>query len=149
MRLARKDSHSEAPLEAEAVAGHAQSAWHAQSAADVLAALESGPDGLSPREAKARLERFGPNRLAAARKQSEILRFLSHFNNLLIYVLIAASGLAASIGHLADAAVIMAVVLVNATIGYVQEGRAVPPRTSCPAIWCCSSRATASRPIYG
>jgi magnesium-transporting ATPase (P-type) len=101
-----------------------KTSWHAQSAADVLAALESGPDGLSPREAKARLERFGPNRLAAARKQSEILRFLSHFNNLLIYVLIAASGLAASIGHLADAAVIMAVVLVNATIGYVQEGRA-------------------------
>ena len=122
MRLAHDDSRREAPL--EAVAGNAQSAWHAQPAADVLAALETGSDGLSPEEAKARLGRYGPNRLAAARRQSEILRFLSHFNNLLIYVLIAAAVLAASIGHFADAAVVMAVVLVNATIGYVQEGRA-------------------------
>ncbi len=122
MRLAHDDSRPEAPL--EAVAGNAQCAWHAQQAAEVLAALETGADGLSPEEVKARLERYGPNRLAAARRQSEILRFLSHFNNLLIYVLMAAAVLAASIGHFADAAVVMVVVLVNATIGYVQEGRA-------------------------
>jgi len=99
-------------------------AWHAQSAADVLAAFETSREGLTAEEAKARKKRYGPNRLEAARKQSEILRFLSQFNNLLIYVLIAAAVLAASIGHFADAVVILAVVLVNAAIGYIQEGRA-------------------------
>lgn len=124
MRLAPKDSRSEAPLEAEAVAANAKNAWHAQSAAEVMAALETGRDGLSAEEAKARKARYGPNRLAAARKQSEVLRFLSHFDNLLIYVLLAAAVLALVIGHTADALVILAVVLVNAAIGYIQEGRA-------------------------
>ncbi|HSD91913.1 MAG TPA: cation-transporting P-type ATPase [Methyloceanibacter sp.] len=122
MRLARKASRSDAP--GESVAGAAEGGWHAQSAADIIAALATSRDGLSAEEAKARLGRYGFNRLAAGRKQSEILRFLSHFNNVLIYVLIAAAGLAAMIGHFADAAVVMTVVLVNATIGYVQEGRA-------------------------
>ena len=122
MRLAQKAPRSDPPL--EGVAGAAGNAWHAQGAAEVIAALETSHDGLSAAEAKARKTRYGANRLAAARKQSEILRFLSHFNNLLIYVLIGAAVLAASIGHFADAGVVMAVVLVNATIGYIQEGRA-------------------------
>jgi magnesium-transporting ATPase (P-type) len=98
--------------------------WHAQQAAEVLAALDTPPDGLSAREAAARKARFGPNRLAEARKRSEILRFLAQFNNLLIYVLLAAAALALAISHITDAVVILAVVLLNAIIGYVQEGRA-------------------------
>ena len=81
-------------------------------------------EGLSAEEAKTRKERVGPNRLPTAAKQSEILRFLRQFHNLLIYVLLCAAVLAASIGHLTDAAVILAVVVVNAMIGYLQEGRA-------------------------
>ncbi len=98
--------------------------WHAQSAGEIFAALQTGPDGLAADEALARKERFGPNRLPATRKRSEILRFLAQFNNLLIYVLLAAALLAVLIGHLVDAAVVFAVVLLNAIIGYVQEGRA-------------------------
>ena len=98
--------------------------WHAQPAGDVLVALKTGPDGLSAEEAEARKKRFGPNRLAAAPKRSEFLRFLSQFNNLLIYVLLAAAALATIIGHTVDAVVVLAVVLLNAIIGYVQEGRA-------------------------
>ena len=113
---------------AEAVAA-AQSSqrevpWHAQPTGDVLAALTTGLDGLSAEEAEARKKRFGPNRLAAPPKRSEILRFLSQFNNLLIYVLLAAAALATIIGHTLDAVVVLAVVLLNAIIGYVQEGRA-------------------------
>jgi magnesium-transporting ATPase (P-type) len=98
--------------------------WHAEQAADVLAALKTGPDGLSAEEAGARKKRCGPNRLAAAPKRSELLRFLSQFNNLLIYVLLGAAVLAAAIGHTIDAVVVLIVVLANAIIGYVQEGRA-------------------------
>jgi magnesium-transporting ATPase (P-type) len=53
-----------------------------------------------------------------------VLRFLSQFNNLLIYVLLAAAALALVIGEVADAVVVLAVVLLNAIIGYLQEGRA-------------------------
>jgi magnesium-transporting ATPase (P-type) len=98
--------------------------WHAYLVDDVMAALDTGPHGLAAEEAKARKERFGPNRLAAARKRSEILRILAQFNNVLIYVLLAAAVLAVLIGHIVDAVVVLAVVLLNAIIGYVQEGRA-------------------------
>ena len=81
-------------------------------------------EGLSAQEARTRKERIGPNRLPSAAKQNEIRRFLRQFHNLLIYVLLCAAVLAASIGHYTDAAVILAVVVVNAIIGYLQEGRA-------------------------
>ena len=131
MRLARRDSSVLPNLGSEPVETGApgqgnqpENPWHAQPTSDVLAALKTGPDGLTAQEAEARKQRFGPNRLAAARKRSEILRFLAQFNNLLIYVLLAAAVLAVLIGHLVDAAVVLAVVLLNAIIGYVQEGRA-------------------------
>jgi magnesium-transporting ATPase (P-type) len=98
--------------------------WHAQQATEVLATLKTGLDGLTTQEAESRKQRFGANRLAAARKRSKILRLFSQFNNVLIYVLLAAAGLALAIGHIADAIVVLAVVLLNAIIGYVQEGRA-------------------------
>ena len=99
-------------------------AWHALPASEVLAAFEAGRRGLSAEEAIARKARFGPNRLPAARARSAILRFLSQFNNLLIYVLLVAAALALAIGEIADAVVVLAVVLLNAIIGYLQEGRA-------------------------
>ena len=99
-------------------------AWHAIATDAALLTLESSRQGLSREEAAARLARHGPNRLPSGRQQSPILRFLMQFNNLLIYVLMAAAGLAAAIGHGTDALVILAVVLLNAVIGYVQEGRA-------------------------
>jgi magnesium-transporting ATPase (P-type) len=100
------------------------SAWHTEPVGEVLAALGTGLEGLAPAEAHARKKQFGANRLEAARKRSEILRFLAQFNNLLIYVLLAAGALALAIGEIADAVVVLAVVLLNAVIGYVQEGRA-------------------------
>jgi magnesium-transporting ATPase (P-type) len=99
-------------------------AWHARPVAETLSALETRPEGLTPQEADSRKERYGPNRLAEAKRESEIIRFLRQFHNLLIYVMIVAAVLAASIGHLADAVVIIVVVFVNATIGYIQEGKA-------------------------
>ena len=115
-------------------------AWQSLNASEAFAALDTGPDGLNSGEAETRRARFGPNRLAATKKQSELLRFLSQFNNLLIYVLLGAAALAAGIGHTVDAAVVLGVVVVNAVIGYVQEGRAeraldairslINPRTS-------------------
>ncbi|GAB5467548.1 MAG: cation-transporting P-type ATPase [Rhodospirillales bacterium] len=80
--------------------------------------------GLSDPEVQERLARLGPNRLPLPPKRSALLRFLSHFNNLLIYVLLAAAALTAALGHWIDTQVILAVAIVNAIIGSVQEGKA-------------------------
>lgn len=98
--------------------------WHARSGAEVLAELGSGPDGLTDAEARARLDRHGPNELPRAPEPSWPRRFLLQFHNVLIYVLLAAGALTAALGDWADAAVIAAVVLVNAVVGHVQEGKA-------------------------
>jgi magnesium-transporting ATPase (P-type) len=98
--------------------------WAAMATADVIAALETSPAGLTADEAARRLQTYGRNRLAAAVKRGPLKRFLAQFNNLLIYVLLAAAALAALIGHAIDALVILAVVAVNTAIGFVQEGKA-------------------------
>src|SRR5690606_32802645 len=66
----------------------------------------------------------GPNRLPTAVKRSVFLRFLSHFHNILIYVLIGSAVITAFLDHWVDTGVILAVVIVNAIIGYIQEGKA-------------------------
>ena len=89
-----------------------------------LAELAGEPGGLSDDEAARRLASYGPNRLPRGRSRGAVARFLAQFHNLLIYVLLAAGVLAAAIGHGTDALVIFAVVVLNAIIGFIQEGRA-------------------------
>ena len=98
--------------------------WHATPAESALQALDAGPDGLSGTEAARRLETYGPNRLPAAQGRSTLRRLLAQFDNLLIYVLIGAAGVTALLGHAIDAAVILLVVVVNTSVGFIQEGRA-------------------------
>ncbi|PWE17376.1 carbonate dehydratase [Marinicauda salina] len=99
-------------------------AFHALSDEDALRALESAREGLSSEEAARRLAEHGPNRLPEPPRRSVVLRFLAHFHHVLIYVLIASAAVTAALGHWVDTGVILAVVLVNAVIGFVQEGRA-------------------------
>jgi magnesium-transporting ATPase (P-type) len=98
--------------------------YHALEADEVLVALDAAESGLSEAEAARRLREKGPNRLPEPPGRSPIVRFLKHFHNVLIYVLIAAAMITAALGHFIDTAVIMAVVIANAVIGFVQEGRA-------------------------
>jgi len=81
-------------------------------------------DGLTSRMAAERLARFGPNQLPEPPRRSPILRFLGQFHNVLIYILLLAALMAGLLHHLIDAVVILAVVLINALIGFVQEGKA-------------------------
>jgi magnesium-transporting ATPase (P-type) len=98
--------------------------WHALPAERALAALATSLDGLEPAEAERRLAFHGPNRLAAAAGKSALRRFAEQFNNALIYFLLAAAVIAFALGHHVDAAVIVAVVLINALVGFIQEGKA-------------------------
>lgn len=80
--------------------------------------------GLGEEEVKRRLEEYGPNKLPSKEKPSALKRFLMQFNNMLIYVLIAAAVFTAFLLEWLDTAVILAVVIINATIGFIQEGKA-------------------------
>jgi magnesium-transporting ATPase (P-type) len=99
--------------------------WHSLTAEETLQTLETdSSSGLSQDEVRNRLERYGPNSLPAAERQSAIIRFLKQFHNVLIYILIAAAGVTALLGEWLDTGVILAVVVVNAIIGFIQEGKA-------------------------
>jgi magnesium-transporting ATPase (P-type) len=97
---------------------------HAVPTHDALEALGTTEAGLTAAEAARRLAENGPNRLAETVKRGLLKRLLAQVDNLLIYVLLAAALLALLIGHAVDSLVILAVVLVNTAIGFVQEGKA-------------------------
>ncbi|WP_150463196.1 HAD-IC family P-type ATPase [Nesterenkonia ebinurensis] len=81
-------------------------------------------DGLSNSEAAERLGTHGPNELPPAEKDGPLVRFLRHLNDVLIYVLLGAAVLTAALQHWVDTIVILFVVVINATVGFLQEGRA-------------------------
>jgi magnesium-transporting ATPase (P-type) len=97
---------------------------HARDVETCFAAFESGPGGLTEGEAARRLIEHGPNRLPEARVRGPFLRFLIQFHNVLIYVLMGAAAVTAALQHWIDTGVILAVVIANAVIGFVQEGKA-------------------------
>jgi calcium-translocating P-type ATPase len=99
-------------------------AFHALGAEHVLAMLASTSDGLTAAEARARLAQHGRNELPPPPKRSPWLRFALQFHNLLIYVLMASGAVTLVLGHFVDTAVIFGVVIVNALIGFIQEGKA-------------------------
>ena len=98
--------------------------WHHKASSDVLKALQTDLSGLTPDEAQKRLVHHGYNRLPQASKRSVWLRFLQHFHNILIYVLLGSAFITAMLEHWVDSAVILAVVIANAIIGFIQEGKA-------------------------
>lgn len=97
---------------------------HGKSAEEVLAALETAEQGLGPEQAAERLAEHGPNTLPTAAGPGNLRRFLAQFHNVLIYVLLFAAVITAFLEHWVDTAVIVAVVVINAVIGFLQEGKA-------------------------
>jgi magnesium-transporting ATPase (P-type) len=106
------------------LAAEQQVQWHAESERAVFDLLDTSANGLSKDEVRARLAKDGPNRLPEPKGRSILLRFFCQFRNVLIYVLIVASIVTAMLGHWVDAGVILGVVVLNAMIGFVQEGKA-------------------------
>ncbi|MFW6005805.1 MAG: HAD-IC family P-type ATPase, partial [Desulfonatronovibrionaceae bacterium] len=98
--------------------------WHAVPAEEALHLLRTDPGGLDPDQAAARLREMGPNALAEVRKKGPLSRFIKQFHNVLIYVLLAAAIITAFLQEWLDSAVIFGVTLINAVIGFIQEGKA-------------------------
>ncbi len=95
--------------------------WHNQPADQVLEALGSTPNGLSAREAAERLARDGPNELQEVQRITPLQILLGQFKSLIIWVLIAAGVAAGVLGDAVDAIAILAIVILNALIGFYQE----------------------------
>jgi calcium-translocating P-type ATPase len=98
--------------------------WHALTATEIRERLGVGPGGLGDGEASHRLERFGANRLKTAPRRPAWRRLLEQFQSVLIQVLLVAAVVTALLGDHVDAIVILAVVVINAVIGFIQEGKA-------------------------
>ncbi len=91
---------------------------------DVLNKVRSQIDGLTTVEAVDRLKTVGRNQLPAPPKEGLLKRFFKHFNDILIYILLFAGVAKAFLGHWVDACVILAVAVINAIVGFLQEGKA-------------------------
>jgi len=99
--------------------------WHQLDAHQVVQLLNSDAEfGLDKFEIARRQERFGRNIIATEKRQSPLLRFLKQFNNPLMILLVASSIITAVVKDLLDAAIIFAVVLINAIVSFVQESQA-------------------------
>ena len=98
--------------------------WHAQAPDDVLRRLDSPPDGLTSAEAAARLARAGPNALPSAPPRSAWLILLDQMRSMIVVLLVAAAVVSLLAGDAVDAIAIVAVLVINALIGFTTEYRA-------------------------
>ena len=99
--------------------------WHALTPEETLHQLATPPDsGLTSDEAARRLESYGPNQLEEAPGITFWQMLFDQFNNFVVILLIVAAVISAVLGDLEEAAAIMAIVVLNATLGVVQERRA-------------------------
>ncbi len=99
--------------------------WYATGIQQILQELETDTKaGLTTDTATKRVEEYGVNELPKPKKQSKILRFLKHFNDVMIYILFAAAIVSAVLGHYIDTVVIVIVAVINAVIGFFQESKA-------------------------
>jgi Ca2+-transporting ATPase len=98
--------------------------WYQLNSRDILHKLKTSEEGLSYKEVKARLVRYGPNKLAEEEKINKLKILFHQFTSPLIYILLIAAIVTFVLHEYIDTGVIMAVVVLNAIIGYIQEFKA-------------------------
>ncbi len=98
--------------------------WHLLPVEEVLEVTGSSRKGLTDLSVKNRLEEYGPNELQEAKRKSPLMMFVAQFLDVMILVLIAAAIISGLIGDLKDTIVIIAIVIINAIVGFIQEYRA-------------------------
>ncbi len=98
--------------------------WHACTRAEIEGTLQTSLQGLTTAEAQRRIGRYGKNQLAPPLRRGPLLRFALQFHNILLYVMMGAAVITALLGHWVDTGVLLAAVVINAIIGFIQEGKA-------------------------
>ena len=115
--------HTDSPIQTNLLAAIA--AWHAISTDTLFEILVTRPrDGLSPELVRERQAQYGPNRLAEIPPSPLWKKFLGQFADVIIWILIAAALIAGALGEWLDAAAILAIVLMNGVLGFLQEEKA-------------------------
>jgi Ca2+-transporting ATPase len=112
------------PLNASPLIPIEKREWHALSTQEVLEHLKVQESGLTTEEAARRKEHYGPNQLTEARRPGFFQLLWQQFNNFIVMLLIVAAVVSAILGEWIDASAIMAIVVLNAVLGIVQEQRA-------------------------
>jgi Ca2+-transporting ATPase len=114
------NAEAEVPIEKQA-----QTSWHAMSPDQIIRQLATPPEtGLTGEEAARRLETYGPNQLDEAPGTTFWQMLLDQFNNFVVIMLLVAAGISALLGDWIEAGAIMVIVVLNATLGVIQEQRA-------------------------
>jgi Ca2+-transporting ATPase len=98
--------------------------WHTCSVEGALAALQASPEGLGTGEARRRLAAHGPNALAAGPRRTPVRILARQLTDFMVLVLLGAAGVSALLGDVTDTIGIVAIVILNAVVGFVQEYRA-------------------------
>lgn len=98
--------------------------WHALSQDKILGIQKTSLNGLDIKEVKDRQRRFGLNQLPTKKKLNSLVVFLNQFKNPLIYILVVAAVVSFILGHQVDSGVILAAVVVNTLVGWLQENKA-------------------------
>lgn len=99
--------------------------WFKKNVEEVIRELTVDPlSGLTPEEAKARLSKYGENKLASKKGKTLFQLFLAQLNDVMIYILLAAALISGLLGEISDAVIIALVILINAIVGVIQESKA-------------------------
>jgi P-type Ca2+ transporter type 2C len=99
--------------------------WFVKSKDEVIKELQvNALQGLTTEEAKARIEKYGENKLAAKKSKSLIQLFFAQLNDAMIYILLGAALISGILGEVSDAIIIALVILINAVVGLIQESKA-------------------------
>lgn len=101
-----------------------QNYWHTKTFSDIYDALNTGERGLTKEETTRRIQEYGLNKLPEAKVDSLLVIFLRQFRSPLIYILLTASMIVFAMGETVDGSIILAVLLFNAIVGTIQEGKA-------------------------
>jgi Ca2+-transporting ATPase len=97
--------------------------WHAMKTEELKATLKASEKGLSAEEAERRLQEFGPNELVERKRVSALQIFLGQFKDIFVIMLLIAIVISFGIGDVLEAYTIVAIVVLNAAVGFVQEFR--------------------------
>ena len=98
--------------------------WWQLDVAELIKGVGSSDRGLTGAEAKARLEKSGPNELEEKKRKTPFAIFINQFKDFMILVLLAAAIVAGFAGDITDTIIIAVIVVLNAVVGFIQENKA-------------------------
>lgn len=101
-----------------------QQHWHALTEQEIFKLLDTSNEGLTQQAAVSRLEKYGNNQLRTYKAENPLIRFLLQMHNILIYILLASAVITIALQEWVDTSVILGVVIINAIVGFIQEGKA-------------------------